>query len=295
MSRRAVWLTAILAGVSIACAADEPAGEREVPRYLVTIHPLAVIVSPVAGDRARVTTLLAAGASPHAYEPSPSDVRAAYQSVALFFGAPHLDEWAAALDAPVRIALLDLLPEDARLPLFAGDRGEPLAGADPHFWMDPLAVRMLLSPLADTLCALDPGGCGTYTANAREFSEELTALDAELRELLGPLSGRGVLLAHPFLGYFLDRYDMTTVDVIESVPGKEPSPAEIERIVHKAREGRVSAIITLPQLPPRAAAVVSESTGIPLVRLDPIGGVAGRISYVDLLRFNAWTLAQAIR
>jgi zinc transport system substrate-binding protein len=56
----------------------------------------------------------------------------------------------------------------------------------------------------------------------------------------------------------------------------------------------VRAIFVQRQLPPRAAEAVAEGAGIPVVALDPLGGTAGRMTYRDLLQYNAQVIRDAL-
>jgi ABC-type Zn uptake system ZnuABC Zn-binding protein ZnuA len=292
-----VFLTLLLSS-SLAVAACGDSHSAPVPEraYTATINPVAEILRELVGGRAQVHRLLTPGASPHAYEARPSDVRQSAGSIALFYVAPHLDEWATELEGPVHVALLDLVPPGARLAFTsgapgAGETGEP----DPHFWTDPLTVRDLLPALADTLCGLDPGGCSVYRLNAQRFGSRLSALDGELRTALEPLSGQSVLLAQPFFRYFLERYHLKVLGVLEPAPGKEPTPSDLERMIRTVLDQRVTAILAQPQLPARSARVVAEATGVPVLMLDPLGSVEGRQTYEELLRHNARTLVEALQ
>lgn len=287
----------MVGAVSLVRCSEERAGAApDGPHFVTTIPPFAAILNPVVGERGRVTALLHAGDSPHTYEPRPSDVRRAETASAVFYGAPHLDAWAADLSSRRTLALLDLVPSTYRLPAVTdvhARHGEDGLSIDPHFWTDPLVVHALLPALADTLCTLDAEGCAVYTANADTFAARLEALDAEVEALVEPVRAAPVFLAQPFFQYFLHRYGPQLVGVVEPHPGNEPSPRALEALVDRARRAGVRAILTQHQLPPRAAEAVAEGAGIPIVTLDPLGS-ADR-SYPELLRRNAETLNDALR
>lgn len=267
------------------------------PRFVTTLPALALVTRPVVEPRGTVTTLLPAGASPHAYEPRPSDARRTAASTALLYGTDALDGWAATLPAPRRLAVLDLVPSASRL-RFAREDGpapgaHPASGAyDPHAWTDPLAVRALLPALADTLCALDAPGCGGYRARADSFATRLATLDARLRARLRPVAGEAVMLAQPFFRYFLRRYGLRLVAVVEPQPGAEPAPRRLARLVRLADSARVRAMLVQAQLPARSAAAVAEAARLPLVRIDPLGTPGGR--YDALLTDAARALRAAL-
>lgn len=285
--------------------ASAPA-ERQV---VATIAPVAAILRPIVGDRAEVVTLLRPNASPHTYDPRPGDVSTAEQALAVFFAAAEADGWAAKLPAKARVELFALLPEDARRPMPVGSHeghhhgpGETCSagGIDPHFWTDPLTVSQILLPLAERLGQLDPDGRETYLANARAFAGELAALDTELRDTLAPVRGEAVFLYHPSLLYFLARYELEYGGAVEEFPGKEPSPSYLTNLLRRLRETNARAIFTEPQLTRGPAEVIqqelaAEDYEIRVGVLDPIGGVEGRRTYADLLRYNARVLRDTLQ
>ncbi len=267
--------------------------------FATTIYPFRSILEPIVGERGSVRNLLPAGASPHTYDPRPSDARAAANALVLYYGAPELDAWGARLASERTVTLIDMLPDSMVRDLHSRQDAGGAAhghstGRDPHFWMDPLTVDALLPVLVDTLCAADPTYCTEYTENAGFFSERLSALHDSVKALIAPVASRSVLLSHPFLGYFLGRYGMRLAGVVEGIPGSEPTAHDMLRIVNDVRESGADAVLVLSQTPDRAARIVSETLSIPVIELDPIGGVDGRMTYEDLILYNAHTLRQAL-
>jgi zinc transport system substrate-binding protein len=268
---------------------------------VATIPPVGAILREVVGARAQVSVLLPAGASPHTYEPRPSDATAAAAATALFYVSPQLDEWGARLTTPRSIQLLQLLPASRRLGWDStmsspvSTAGLPLEDIDPHFWTDPTAVRALLPALADTLASLDPDGAAVYRAAALRFGRQLDSLDSEIAGMLAPVAGHGVVLLHPSFRYLLRRYRIPILAIIEPAPGKEPTARYIAAVADIARRSGASAVFTEPQLPTSVARLVAETAGLPVDELDPLGGVAGRRTYAELLRYNARVLRSALK
>lgn len=282
-----------------------------------------MILRPVVGTRGQVRTLLAPGDSPHTYDLRPSDLRTVGRSAAVFYGAPHLDAWAADLPDARTVPLLDLVPPAARLAFDSASAAAPGAlslhargsepgsehtgsehtgsehtqggsRVDPHFWTSPAAVRALLPALADTLCAVDAAGCGTYRANADSFATALGALDAQLDSMLRPVRDTPILLAQPFFRYFLHRYGPSLAGVVAPSPARSPSPRDLHTLTQDAQARGVEAIFTQASLPPQAAQAVGEAAGIPLHTLDPLGGTPSRATYDALLEWNAQRIVDAL-
>ena len=272
------------------------------PHYMATIHPLTEILKKLTQGRAGVNRLLAPGISPHTFDPKPSDLKLLEGAAALFYVGGGLDkEWVDRLPALKKVEMLSLVPPAYRLKMvehfhetteqnFVDEKNghvEHPSPTDPHFWTDPHLVREMLPGLVQILSSLDQDGRKIYEQNAAIFTEELEQLDRDLTEQLKPLSGRSFFLFHPSFQYFFKRYRLELAGVIEPFPGKEPSPKALYKIVQKIKQTGAPAVFTEPQLPRRPATVLAEAAGVEVFMVDPIGGTSGRMTYEQLLRFNA--------
>lgn len=265
-------------------------------RYSTTIPAFRSIIEPVIGTEGTVQALLRPGISPHTYDPRPSDVRTAREGRALIYGSELLDHWAARLPETRPLGLVGLLPDSLLRPVPGSPPGgDPpdAARADPHFWTDPLAVRALLPALVDTLCTLEPPDCPRYRANAARFTERLDSLHARIADLVRPVRGRPVILAQPFLGFFLRRYGIPIAGVLHTGGGGEPSPRHVDAIIRIARERPVDVILRSSHAPAQTARTVARATGARLVTLDPLGPSEEDASYEAWLIETARTTVEA--
>lgn len=276
------------------CREDSPVARG----YVVTIAPLGLIVQEVVGDRAEVHTLLQPGASPHTYEPRPSDVGTAESAIAILYVDDSLDGWAARLPGEHKFAVFHLVPESLRLrwePEEEDGVSHDHGDYDPHFWGDPLAVKAMLPDLVRELTSVDPEGASGYEERANRFAASLDSLDAALREEMAPVKGEPVVMFHSGWDYFLNRYGLELVAMVEPSPGKEATVQHITRIADLIRSRGVKAVFTEPQLARRPAEVAAEAGGVPVHEVDPLGGVPGRMTYEELLRSNANIMIEALQ
>ena len=262
-------------------------------KIATTLHPFKVIIQKVSGDRGEVSAILKPGFSPHTYEVSPSEMRDIESADILFFGADNLDGWVKKLANKRKIELIELLPKDSLLSVITIE-GE-VVGTDPHIWSDPLLVKIVSQEVAKELCKIDPEGCNEYKNNAIIFSNELDKLYEKIKSMFSSLKKKNVMLSHPFFAYFLNRFNFKTSGLIEPLPGKEPTAKDLKKIIDTAIHEKVGAIFIHSQLPEKAAQVVSESTGIKIYSLDPIGGIKGRLTYEELLLFNTEIINNALK
>jgi len=263
------------------------------PVYVATIHPFKEILKNVVGERGKVICLLPPGSSPHTYRISPSEVKAIESANALFYGAKNLDEWAIEYSNLNKIELLSLLPVDSLQSIY-NIKNENV-GIDPHFWTDPLLVKIMLPQLTGKLCSIDPDGCKIYITNAEQFSAELEIIHSEINKNLAQVKKREVILSHPFFQYFFKRYNFNIAGIIEPIPGKEPTPRDLKELINIAIKNDIKSIFTHSQLHDTAARLLSESTGIEVYTLDPIGGVDESESYMDMLMYNTGIILKAMK
>lgn len=289
-------LLCLLAGPGPAWAGSN--ADQEV-HFVASIPPLAAILREVTGDRAQVTTLLPPGASPHTFQPKPSQAKILATALAFFLAGPNLDkEWAGRLPARRQIEMVLLLPEEYRLTTIDehqhAQTGHEEAGIDSHFWTNPLAVRAMIPELVRLLAELDPQGREQYQANGLRFCDELTVLDQELANLLKPVQAQPFFLFHPSFQYLFKRYQLRLAGLVEPFPGREPSPKFLSDLTHRIKSTGATAVFNEVGLPVRPAEVLAEAAGVRLLQLDPLGGTPGLNRYLDLMRHNVRVLGQAI-
>ena len=274
------------------------------PNVVVSIHPLYDLVRQIAGDDADVVRVLAPGASPHTFDPTPRDV-ARIVAADLVVVNGGLDLWlrdlveASGARAPV-LELIGLEPVRAVLresfpDLVPADAGGASYGFNAHVWLDPLVMAAAVPELARALADADAAAADRYRARADALVADLEALHQELAERLAPLAGAAFVPFHDAWPYFAARYGLDLVVEIEPFPGREPSPAYLRMALGLIRDSGARVIFGEAQLERRAAEVVAAEAGVALGILDPLGGLPERESYQELLRWNAAVLLESLR
>ena len=224
--------------------------------YVATVHPIAVILQEIVGDQGTVIRLIPPGASPHTYEPKPSDMKLTSSAQVFFYVSPALDGWAAKLPAKKSIQMIQLLPAAYQMKFVEHDDADEPHGQhghegnviDPHFWTNPQAVKAILPGLVKELSKVDPANAAVFKKNAGAFAIQLDSLDLEIQKTIAPVKGRAVFLFHPSFMYFIQRYGLVFGGVIEPFPGKEPTPRYIMDLIKQLRQYKTNAIFIEPQL-----------------------------------------------
>lgn len=273
--------------------------------FVCSIHPVSAILKELTGVNANIKTIASEGASPHTYSLKPSDIMKVNVSDGFFYVGGKLDPWAEAIDSENKFALLELIPEEALMKYSiddAHDHGDDekehqhseFENIDPHFWLNPMTVSMLIPSLRDKLIELDPENANNYLSNATAFENKLKFTHSKIEKMLLNLRGKPVFQFHPSFNYFIKEFRLLNAGVIQKIPGSDPSVKETADLITKIKKSGTKAIFTEPQLPKSSAKMIAKEAGVSLYELDPLGGTKGRERYTDLIMFNAEIFKKAL-
>ena len=314
-------LLAVLPGCSKGCAGGGSGGSERLS-VTVSIFPIYDVVRRIAGPDADVALLLPPGRNEHSFDPTPKDIEAASRSKVGVMVGLGLDPWMERLmhdaapkahvvkvgdrvptltikDDPIGDEEADKAREAAQK---AGakkeehDEHEDEKGAtDPHVWLDPTRVRLIVRAVAEELGKADSPHALDYRKRATEIDASLAALDTEIETRTKALTTRGFVTFHGSFQYFAERYKLDILAVIEPYPGSQPSGAYISKVLEVIKTKKVPALFSEPQLDPRPAKILSDEAKIPLGVLDPVGGGPETDSYEKMIRFDTAQLEQHLK
>ncbi|MGH9858351.1 MAG: metal ABC transporter solute-binding protein, Zn/Mn family, partial [Acidobacteriota bacterium] len=98
---------------------------------------------------------------------------------------------------------------------------------------------------------------------------------------------------HDAWSYFDEQYGFELVHTYERGEGQQPSPGDIQMLQEVIEDHAISVFYAEPQQ--EASSVtrfLQEDLGLEIGVLDPVGGLMGRDSYLELMRYNVHTLAR---
>lgn len=292
--RWAIPLLLLVPLATTACA--KPADSvGEPPLVVVTIFPVADLVTRVGGDAIRVRTLLPPRASVHTWEATPGQIRAVNHAAGYVSVGGGLDTWlddvVAGLPALRKLRITD------GIDLSGAAHGKSEGTGDPHVWLDPILVRDSVLPrLTAFLTGIVPDREAALRARSRALYDSLTVLDRDIRRTLAGAKRRSFIATHDAWSYFAGRYGLRLLGSLYESPGHEPSARALAALVDAARAAGVGAVLSEPQLAETAARALAGELDAAVVIVDPLGGpgIEGREGYMQLMRFNARAFARAL-
>jgi zinc transport system substrate-binding protein len=291
MIQRPWVVTALLAALVLGGLPLESSGGSQRILVAASIAPLADFARQVGGERVTVIALVPPGASPHTYEVKPSQVRQVAEACLLILNGAGLEYWAEKLIEAADNPRLEVVDTSQGIPLLdAGARG-----ANPHIWLDPRQAMVQVEHIREALVRADPRHAATYEANATRSLAELARLDGEIAAEVAGWGTRQFIAFHPAWVYFARRYGLGQAAVIERSPGREPSPAELIRLVETVKRVGARAIFAEPQFSPKAAEAIARESGARVLFLDPLGSSREHPDYLTLMRRNVAQMALGLR
>ena len=287
-----IVLVTVCVALLTACSADSQesgaAGGDDRLRVVASFFPLAQVVERVGGEDVVVENLTPAGAEPHDLELKPSQVDTIEDAaLVVYIGRsfqPAVEQ--AAKRAQRRLDVMNPLPQGAR-------------ADDPHLWLDPTLMTVIVDRVEKELAAIDDSRAGDFSNRADAFRDELRRLDEEFDASLGTCERRVLVTAHDAFGYLARRYELENHAVSGLSPDAEPSPARLAELVSLVRSEGVTTVFYEALVSPRVAETLARDAGVATDVLDPIEGVSEDAppqgaTYVAAMRANLVALQKAL-
>lgn len=287
------------------------------------------VVSQVGGELIELSVLLPVGADPHGFDATPQDVAKLVESDIVFANGAGLEDF---LESMIESAGAEdkVVYVSDGIKLISGghhdeDEGEEHhdehegeehhdehegeehhdhghAGNDPHTWFSPSNVMVWAHNISEALGKVDPGNSQTYIANEENYREELTELDAWIREKVAqiPEMNRNLVTDHSVFAYYGQEYGFTQVGAL--IPGystlAEPTAKELAQVEDAIEQLNVKAVFVGYTFNPALAERVTSDTGTQLVFVytgslsEPEGEAS---TYLNYMRYNTTAFVNALK
>ncbi|PIZ95869.1 MAG: hypothetical protein COX80_03275 [Candidatus Magasanikbacteria bacterium CG_4_10_14_0_2_um_filter_33_14] len=283
-------ITSIFSGCSLNNKNNQESNNAKI-KVAASIFPIYDITKEIAGDKIDVNLILPPGASPHTFEVSASQIKNLQNTKLFFVNGQNLDSWVENISSSVSGSqtidlseVVDLQQLDENNPNHRPDEED--SGFDPHYWLNPKNVYAVSEEILNQLVVLSPEDEQYFLGNYNNFVNELQSKDTEWKDKMNSLLDKNIFVFHDAWGYFADSFDLTIVGTFEPFPGQEPTPKYLKELQTAVKENNIKTLFVEPQLSQSSIKTLASDLGVQIEVLDPLGGVEGRMSYIEMMDFN---------
>lgn len=285
----------------------ERGGEK--PVIVCSTTQIGDFARQIVGDSCTVKTILAPGADPHTYMPTPRDAQMVLGADLALENGLHLEgkNW------------MGTLARDAGKPLVTCTVGiQPIsiaaqgeAVADPHSWFSARNAAVYVNNILKAVERLTPENKEFFRARAKLYLSQLRALDAWIREQVSTIPpGRRLLVtSHDAFNYYCREYrfnpgnDFLSLAPVGWSTGSEVgagmTPARFKKVVGSIRSFGAPAVFVETSVNPKLIREIAREAGVRvggLLYSDSMGetGSAGD-TFIGMMRENTLTITGALR
>ncbi len=254
------------------------------PIVAVSIVPEQTFVEAVCGDLADVITMIPSGSSPENYEPTPSEMEK-FSDASVYFAIGVPTEAANILPNVGDVKVVSLQDKVAEV---YPDRTFESGERDPHIWLSPMRVKVMIDVIAEEMSALDPANAEAYNENAEAYKAQLDAVDAQINEALNGVQNKSFIVYHPAFGYFADDYGLTMYALEEE--GKEATAEHLQEVIDIAKADNTKVIFYQAEIDSSQSQAFAEEIGGKTMQLAPLSP-----DYIENLKAMASLMAEVMQ
>lgn len=285
------------------------AAQEEKPLIVASTTQIADFARQIAGDRMVVKSILAPGADPHTYQPTPDDVQIVLGADLCIENGLHLEgkSWMATLARDAKKPLATAT--DGLSPLTIDDKGKKLA--DPHAWFSPKNVAVYVRNITSAVINLSPENKEEFQARSKLFLQQLRVLDQWIREQVSqiPPERRILVTTHDAFNYFCNEYRFNKDNHFLSIApvgwstgaevGAGITPERRKMVVASIKNAAAPAIFVETTINPKQIREIAKETGVKIggeLYSDSMGpeDTAGE-TYIGMMRENVLLIVNALK
>lgn len=284
--RNVVGAAMILSTVCLFGCSNEVKEEevKEKPMIAVSIVPEQTFVEAVCGDLVDIVTLVPSGSSPENYEPTAQEMEK-FSDASLYFSIGVPTEEANILPNVGDIKVISLQDEVAAV---YEDRTFESGERDPHIWLSPKRVKVMVETIAKEMSELDPDNKGTYEQNAADYIVKLDEVDQEIKDALKGVESKNFIVYHPAFGYIADDYGLKMYSLEEE--GKEATAQHLQDMIDLAKKENIKVIFYQEEVDSSQSEAFAKEIGGKTIQLSPLAA-----DYIDNLKNMAQTMGEAMQ
>lgn len=245
----------------------------------VAIVPQRTFVKAVGGDLVDVEVMIPPGYSPTNYQPTPKQMSKLSESQIYFsIGVPteksNIVPMIEGLDENIKVVHLEdkvrkiypdrIFDEEHEHDLKEQDH----KGRDPHIWLSPKRVKIMVDEIKNELVELDPDNKQIYEKNAMDYISKLDEVDKEIKNIISDVSKQSFIIYHPSFGYFADDYNLNMVAIEED--GKETTAKRLKEVIDFAKENNIKFVFYQEEFDSKQAETIASEISGKSIQVSPL-------------------------
>ncbi len=249
------------------------------PVVFVSVVPQKFFVQSIAEDLVDVQVMVKPGANPATYEPRPSQMAKLAGTVLYFaIGVPFEKAWLEKISAiNPEMSIVSTDRNIKKMAMTKYRHGTPTKNIvsthhhgilDPHIWLSPPLVKEQAKVMLAALHSILPDKRDILEKNFKRFVAELTEIDLELKKDFEDKQGLQFMVFHPSWGYFARDYGLKQIAV--EMEGKSPKFAQLQELIHHARENDIHILFVQPQFSTKKAKIIAREIHGNVEVADPL-------------------------
>ena len=262
-------------------------------KAVTTITIIYDIVKNIGKDKVDVDNLCRGNQDPHFLEVMPSYMLKLRNADLIFEVGLDLEKWLPQLidgSRNTNIQVIDLSQEIEKkeVPSTKMDAsyGDVHPYGNPHYYLDPLDVKIMAKEIYNALVTQDPENASYYEKNYNDYIKLLDAKILEWNNIMVSAKGKPIVFFHSSWIYFADQYGIKIAGYVEPKPGIPPTPSHNADVINLIKKGNVKIIVMENYYSDAAPNQISQITGVKVLKV-PVGvyGMEGINNYFQMMDY----------
>ena len=251
------------------------------------------LVKNIGKDQVNVDYLCRGNQDPHFLEVMPSYMLKLRKADLVFKIGLDLEKWLPQLIDGSRnsdLKEIDLSKDIEKLEVptkrLDASYGDIHPYGNPHYYLAPNQVKIMLKEILDALISVDPGHTDYFTRN---YNDYLTQLNEKIKlwgDKMKKIENKPIVFFHASWIYFSTEYNLDIKGYVEPKPGIPPSPSHNAETIMLVKKLGVKLIVMENYYDDSAPNQIAEITGAKVLKV-PVGvfGLEGINSYFDMMDY----------
>ena len=244
---------------------DDGLDENKKMIVAVSIEPQRNFVENIVGDLFEVVTIIPPGYSPENYEPSPKEIQKINDAKIYFsIGVPtEKQNILPNINNNTQIVHLEEVVKNKYK-----DLQMPSGGRDPHIWLSPKRVIVMVEEITKQLCDISPENEELFIKNSKEYIQKLEKLDINLKSTFDRLENKKIIVYHPAFGYLADEYGIQMYSLEHD--GKEATVEHLTQMIDLAKKENIKIIFYQQEIDSSQSQAFAEEIKGKSIMLSPL-------------------------